>query len=44
MAVYELREEVEFPHKSNVERDQIIYFFTLVRKGEEAVLFRCVEV
>ena len=43
-AVYEVKEELQVPQNSNVVRDQIICFPRLKREGEEAVLFRRVEI
>ena len=43
-AVYEVREELEVPQNRNVVRDQIVCFPRLAREGEEAVLFRRVEI
>jgi Transposase DDE domain/Domain of unknown function (DUF4372) len=43
-AVYEVQEELELPQNSNVVSDQIICFPRLTREGEEAVLFRRVEI
>jgi hypothetical protein len=43
-AVYEVKQELEVPQKSNVIRDQIICFPRLAREGEEPVLFRRVEI
>jgi IS4 transposase len=43
-AVYEVKEELEVPQNSNVVRDQIISFPRLAREGEDAVLFRRVEI
>ncbi len=43
-AVYEVKEELQVPQNSNVVSDQIICFPRLAREGEEAVLFRRVEI
>jgi len=43
-AVYEIKEELEVPQNRNVVRDQLICFPRLAREGEEAVLFRRVEI
>jgi len=43
-AVYEVKEELQVPQKSNVVSDQIICFPRLAREGEEPVLFRRVEI
>src|SRR2546427_1269028 len=43
-AVYEVKQELELPQNSNVVSDQIICFPRLARAGEEAVLFRRVEI
>ena len=43
-AVYEVREELEVPQNRNVVRDQIVCFPRLAREGEDAVLFRRVEI
>src|SRR6266568_1576523 len=43
-AVYAVKEELEVPQNSNVVSDQILCFPRLAREGEEAVLFRRVEV
>ena len=43
-AVYEVKEELQVPQNSHVVSDQFISFPRLAREGEEAVLFRRVEI
>jgi IS4 transposase len=43
-AVYEVKEELQLPQNSNVISDQIVCFPRLAREGEDAVLFRRVEI
>lgn len=43
-AVYEVSEELRVPKKSNVVRDEIVYFPRLAQAGEKTVLFRRVEI
>jgi hypothetical protein len=43
-AVYAVKDELSIPRNSNVVKDQIVCFPRLARDGEEAVLFRRVEI